>query len=201
MPRVAVRGRDDEQHRRARRNPDAIVIDVFRGSASIGLDRTFVAQHLLDRGAQGALARPYLFESLRMAEKRVDAVADQVPRGLVSGDQQQYTLRVKLCRCELRLPCDLQHQIEKIARLLAVSLPYDRLEQCYQPPHSGLGRASRDGRSHRIAEPAREVVRERNALRMQGIGDAQKSRDHPHRQRMSEVADEIWLRHELELSK
>src|SRR5262249_30062037 len=159
MPRIAVRGRDDEEHRRARRNPDATVIDVFRGSASIGLDRTFVAQPLLDRGAHGALARPYLYEGLRMAEKRVDAVADQVPRGLVSGDQQQYTLRVKLCGRELRLPCDLQHQVEKIAFFPAVSLPYDRLEQCDQPPHCSLGRSSRDGRSQRIAEPAREVVR------------------------------------------
>src|SRR5262245_15748176 len=159
MPRIAVRGRDDEEHRRARGNPDAIVIDVFSGSTSIGLDRTFVAQHLLDRGAYRALARPYLYEGLRMAEKRVDAVADQVPRGLVSGDQQQHTLRVKLGRCELRLPCNLQHQVEKIALFPAVSLPYDRLEQCYQPPHCGLGRSSRARRSQRIAKPARKVVR------------------------------------------
>src|SRR5215475_13751496 len=111
MPRVAVCGRDNEEHRRSRRNPDVTVIDVFRGSASIGLDRTFVAQYLLDRGAHGALARPYLGEGLRMAEKRVDTVADQVPRGLVPGDQQQNTLRIKLFRGELRLPCDLQHQV------------------------------------------------------------------------------------------
>jgi hypothetical protein len=92
-----------------------------------------------------------------MAQQRVEAVADQVPRGLVAGEQEEYALRVEVLRCELRLAGNLQHEVEKIAFVLPRALTDDHLEERHELPHRSLGRSRRSRSSRGIAKPGCEV--------------------------------------------
>src|SRR5215813_6514949 len=90
MPRVAVRRRDHEKNGRACRDPNALEVDVLSSAACICLDRTFVAQHLLECCTDGKIAPSHVCKRLGMPQERVDAIADEVPRSLVSRSQEEH---------------------------------------------------------------------------------------------------------------
>ena len=99
----------------------------------------------------------------------------------------------------IRLSCNREHEIEKIVLVTAHALADDRLEHGHELAHCSLRHSPRGRGSHGIAQPGREVVGQRNAPGMQPIWHTEKARDHPDRQGVGEIADEVGLRNGLEI--
>ena len=89
LSRIAVGGADERHHQLALADRVAAQLDVLARDARRALHRAVVAQQLFHGAGDepGALAQPA--ELRGMAQERQGAVADQVDRGLVAGDEQE----------------------------------------------------------------------------------------------------------------
>jgi len=83
---IAIGGAQHAKNRRLLEDADAADFDLFLGDARGVLNRTFEAQKFLDGGANQIGIIAQLLQFFGLAEKRVEAVADQVARGLVPGE-------------------------------------------------------------------------------------------------------------------
>jgi hypothetical protein len=86
--RVVVGRAEQQDHLLAGRNLPSPDLDVLDGGAAIGLHGAVVAQHLLDGVLHQLRIVAQPLKLVRMAQQRQQAVADQVRRGLIAGDQQ-----------------------------------------------------------------------------------------------------------------
>ena len=86
--RVPVGGPEYEVHRLPVRDECAHQVDVATGPPGDHLRRGVVPQHLLDRLGHQPRVGPQLLSGVGVSQECVQAVADQVGRRLVAGDEQ-----------------------------------------------------------------------------------------------------------------
>src|SRR5437764_1253579 len=89
LRRIAVRGPDADVNVAPRRNVDSAEPRVPRRPPVAELVRAFHAQEFLDRGAGALGMLAQVPRRVRVADQEVDAVADQIRRGLVAGIEQK----------------------------------------------------------------------------------------------------------------
>jgi len=88
--RITIRGAIAHPDQRSRRNFYARDFDVAGRLAIKLLHRTLIAQSLFDHRLDQAAIIPQLLPKRRPLHEDVDHVADEISRGLISSDQQQY---------------------------------------------------------------------------------------------------------------
>ena len=162
--RVAVRGTDPTGDDGAGLDPLSAELHVLRRDPHRGLHGRVEAQQLLHRRLEQRGLRPQPVELVAMAQERQQAVADEVRRCLVPGDQQQVAVREELLvRERVAILLRLDHRGEQVVARIAPALG-DDLAQVAEDALEGrleaLARASEGeaGGVHQIRRPGLEAL-------------------------------------------
>ena len=167
------------------------IVDVLERDAQRRLHGAVEAQQLLDRGGQEPRLGAETAPLFGLAEQGEHAVADQVRRGLVAGEQQQVAGREQLGVAQrVALLLRLDHRADQVVARRAAAIRDgvgEVAEEAAGRPRWRRARASalgdadaRDQRARPLAELA--VVADR---------DAEQLGDHDRGQRLGEVVDQV----------
>src|SRR5262249_18599061 len=100
LRRIAVRGADSDMDVTAGPNVDAAEARVARGTAVAELVRALHAQKFLDRGVDRVGMLAQIAHRIGMTDQEIDAVADEIGRGLVAGIEQKDAIVQELGRAQ-----------------------------------------------------------------------------------------------------
>ena len=189
--RIAVGGAQRQDGGRAAPERDAVHFAVVDDAPQIELHRGIEAQQLLHRGRDPARVLAQQPHLLRVLQERQHAVADQVGRGLVAGDEQQpqhgqhLALRQRVAGLfRLREGAD-----DVVARLAPAGLD-DRQEVGVEGRARGV-RASPLPRADERLQDARAGVRPLREARPVLRRHPQHLRNHDHRKRTGHRAHQV----------